>query len=193
MLATDIFGLPVPAAGPVFFAALTVHILAAITCIAAGLLAATARKRPGRHPRSGRVYLCALGAVFVTATVMAAVRWRHDAHLFAIATVAFALGLFGWRFRPSRRPGRQRLHAIGMGGSFIALFTGFYVDNGPHLPLWRLLPHWTYWLIPSAIGIPLIWWALRRFRTGASSAPRQAETSPDRPHPATPHQTRSRS
>ena len=51
-----------------------------------------------------------------------------------------------------------------MGGSYIALLTGFYVDNGPFLPLWDRLPHLTYWLLPSLIGVPLIWVALRRFQ-----------------------------
>jgi hypothetical protein len=53
-----------------------------------------------------------------------------------------------------------------MGGSYIALLTGFYVDNGPFLPLWNRLPHLSYWLLPSLIGVPLIRRALRRFRAG---------------------------
>jgi hypothetical protein len=56
-----------------------------------------------------------------------------------------------------------------MGGSYIALLTGFYVDNGPFLPLWDRLPHLTYWLLPSLIGIPLIWLALRRFQRRPAS------------------------
>jgi hypothetical protein len=51
-----------------------------------------------------------------------------------------------------------------MGGSYIALLTGFYVDNGPYLPLWKQLPHLTYWLLPSIIGAPLIWLALHRYK-----------------------------
>jgi hypothetical protein len=51
-----------------------------------------------------------------------------------------------------------------MGGSYIALLTGFYVDNGPFLPLWNRLPHLTYWLLPSLVGVPLIQVALRRFQ-----------------------------
>jgi hypothetical protein len=50
-----------------------------------------------------------------------------------------------------------------MGGSYIALLTGFYVDNGAFLPLWNQLPHITYWLLRSGVGVPLIWLALRRF------------------------------
>jgi hypothetical protein len=60
-----------------------------------------------------------------------------------------------------------------MGGSYIALFTGFYVDNGPSLPLWNRLPHIAYWVLPSLIGIPLILRALdRRGLTGTGQAPR---------------------
>jgi hypothetical protein len=100
MLSRDIFGLPTPEAGPVFAVALAVHIAAGLTAVVAGGLAATARKRPGRHPKAGRSYLIALGFVFA------------------------------W---PTR-------HAMGMGGSYIALLTGFYVDNGPFLPIWGRPP-----------------------------------------------------
>ena len=34
-------------------------------------------------------------------------------------------------------------------GSYAPLLTGFYVDNGPHLPLWDRLPHLSYWLLPA--------------------------------------------
>jgi hypothetical protein len=162
-LSSEIFGLPIPDAGPVFATALVIHILCGLTAVIAGALAATARKRPGRHPRAGRVYLWALGGIFTTATIMAIIRWRQDAHLFAIAVVAFGLGLYGYRARRRHRPGWPPHHAVGMGGSYIALLTGFYVDNGPFLPLWERLPHLTYWVLPSLVGIPLIWLALRRF------------------------------
>src|SRR3954465_403577 len=89
--ALDIGGLQVPDAGPVFLAAPAVHVLAGGTAVVAGLLAATARKRRGRHPRAGMVYLWVIGVVFATATVMGVVRWRHDWPLFVIATLAFGL------------------------------------------------------------------------------------------------------
>jgi hypothetical protein len=183
LLAIKVLGLEIPNAGLLFFAALAVHVLAGMVCVVAGALAATARKRPGRHPTAGHVYLWGIGAVFVTAAVMAVIRWREDWHLFVIATVAFSLAMFGWRARRRLRPGWPRWHATGMGGSYIALLTGFYVDNGPQLPLWNRLPHWTYWVIPAAIGVPLIWWALRRFHAGVSSRPRAAARSAALPTP----------
>lgn len=162
VLAVDVGGLQVPDAGPLFFAALGVHVLAGATSVVAGLLATTARKRPGRHHRAGSVYLYGVGVVFVTATVMAVVRWRHDWHLFLIAAVAFGFAVAGWLVR-RRRPARWMLwHGSAMSASYIALFTGFYVDNGPQLPLWDRLPHLAYWLLPAAVGAPLTWWALKR-------------------------------
>src|SRR6185503_18303623 len=92
MLNADLLGLPIPPAGPVFVAALAVHVAAALTAVVSGALAATARKRPGRHPRAGRVYLWALGTTAATAIVMAAIRFREDVHLLAFAIVAAALG-----------------------------------------------------------------------------------------------------
>jgi hypothetical protein len=157
-------GLPIPDAGPVFTAALAVHIPSGMTAVIAGALAATARKRPGRHPRAGRVYLWALGSVFSTATLMAIIRWREDAHLLALAAVALGLGRFGFGAHRRHRPGWPARHAIGMGGSYTVLLTGFYVDNGAFLPLWDRLPPISYWLLPNIVGVPLIWLALQRFR-----------------------------
>ncbi|WP_327010717.1 hypothetical protein OHA72_27655 [Dactylosporangium sp. NBC_01737] len=162
ILAAEIAGLDIPDAGPLFLTALAVHIAAGVTGVTAGGLAAAADKRPGRHPRAGAVYLYAVGTVFATATVMAALRWRHDWHLFLIAAVAFALAMLGWWAR-RRRPVRWTAwHGSAMAGSYVALLTGFYVDNGPQLPLWDRLPPLAYWLLPAAVGIPVTWRALRR-------------------------------
>jgi hypothetical protein len=171
MVALDIVGIQVPDTRPVFLAALGVHLAAGATAVIAGALAAASRKRAGRHPHAGTVYLWALATVFVTAAVMAGMRWRQDAHLFAIATAALTLGLVGWRARRRHRPGWVRRHAIGVGGSYIALLTGFYVDNGPQLPVWDRLPHLTYWLLPTAVGAPLIWLTLHRFHSGVNAGP----------------------
>jgi hypothetical protein len=166
-----ILGLEVPDAGPLFLAALGVHVAAGVTCVVAGTIAATAGKRAGRHPAAGRVYFYGLATVFATATVLAVIRWRQDAPLFGVAVVAFAFGLYGRWAR--RRGGRRwvRHHGIGMGGSFIALLTGFYVDNGPQLPVWNRLPAFAFWVLPTAIGVVLIGSALRRFERSLRSRP----------------------
>jgi hypothetical protein len=174
MATGEIVGLPIPDAGPIFATALAIHIACGLTAVASGAIAATAKKRPGRHPHAGRVYLWALGGIFITATIMAVIRWREDRHLFAIAVLAFSLGLYGFQARRRHRPGWPTHHGISMGGSYIALLTGFYVDNGPALPLWNQLPHWTYWTIPGFVGIPLIWNGLRRFNTAATGKTRHS-------------------
>jgi hypothetical protein len=96
----------------------------------------------------------------------------------------------GGRVRPGREGARTPFALVSAlslrwnpTGSYIALFTGFYVDNGPRLPLWDRLPHWSYWVIPEAIGIPLTWWALRRFRAGISARPRAGSPSAAPPNP----------
>ena len=58
--------------------------------------------------------------------------------------------------------GSLPVHVTGMGVSYIFLLTAFYVDNGPHLPLWRSLPTLAYWLLPSLVGVPILAWVLSR-------------------------------
>jgi hypothetical protein len=177
-LAIDVVGLHVPDAGPVFVAALAVHVAAGATAVIAGLLAATAAKRSGRHPRAGTVYLFAIATVFVTATVMAVLRWTHDRHLFAIATVACGLAMLGWWARRRRPPRWMAWHGSAMAGSYVALLTGFYVDNGPQLPVWDRLPHLLYWLLPAAVGLPVTLLALVRNRAIGRRQPLGAGRAP---------------
>ena len=42
------------------------------------------------------------------------------------------------------------------------MLTAFYVDNGPHLPLWDRLPTVAFWLLSAAIGIPITARAIKR-------------------------------
>jgi hypothetical protein len=187
----DVGGLSVPDLGPAFLAVLAVHVAAGLTAVVAGLLTTTARKRAGRHPGAGRVYLGAVAAVFLTATLMAVQRWREDWRLFIIAAVTFGLALVGWWARRRRRPaGRSRLgrgprwlpwHAWAMSGSFMALLTGFYVDNGPRLPVWDRMPPVLHWTLPWILGVPLTWSALSRARRRRGRQDRQPVGADSRP------------
>ena len=98
--------------------------------------------------------------VLLTTTFLAYLRWTEDYVLLALGILAFGLALAG-RTSVTRQWG-LRLHAICMGGSYIVLLTAFYVDNGPNLPVWKDLPVIAYWLIPTALGVPLILRALAR-------------------------------
>ncbi|WP_412538472.1 hypothetical protein R8Z50_21770 [Longispora sp. K20-0274] len=172
LVAADVLGIHIPDAGRLFAVAVTVHIAAGLTAVASAILAATARKRAGRHPRAGRVYFAALAVVAATAVVLVAIRpTPTNGTLLGIATVAFTAGSVGYLARHRRWRGWPVWHAFGMAGSFIALLTGFYVDLGPQLPIWRNLPHAAYWILPAAVGIPLTLRALARFRAGDRRAP----------------------
>lgn len=160
----DVLGIHVPSSAPVFLAFLAVHVTAALVAVVSGGWAALVpRKGRGRHALLGDIYFGGISAVFATATAMAIMRWREDYHLFVIGAVAFGAALTGFVARRRRWPG-DAVHILGMGGSYIALLTAFYVDNGKQLPIWNLLPTAAYWLLPGLIGIPLIYRALRRAR-----------------------------
>ena len=154
-IAAQIFGDQVGSTAPVFLAFLAVHVLAGLTAVATGAVAALVRKGSPRHIRAGRWYYRAITVVFITATALAAMRWRQDYYLFIIGAVAFAAATAGYLHRRLHRPGDSG-HIIGMGSAYIAMLTAFYVDNGPHLPLWDHLPTLAFWLLPSAIGAPIV-------------------------------------
>jgi hypothetical protein len=118
-----------------------------------------ARKGRGRHSSFGALYYRSLLIVCVTMAGLSAVRWVEDYHLFVLGALAFTAAFMG---RRAVRRQRLRLHLIGMASSYILLLTAFYVDNGAHLPLWRELPILAYWLLPAAIGLPIVIIALRR-------------------------------
>jgi hypothetical protein len=153
---TNIAGIEVPSTDPTFLAVAGVHILLGLACTVSGIVAMLSQKRVGRHPRYGTIYFWCLTGVFVTATGLAAVRWAEDYHLFILGALSLAAAHFGREARRQRWGNGVRLHVTGMGASYILLLTAFYVDNGRNLPLWDRLPSMAYWLIPAAVGIPLV-------------------------------------
>jgi hypothetical protein len=102
-------------------------------CVVAGALAALARKRRGRHPRAGQIYYWSLVCAFVALVTLAVLRWPHDVDLLAIGCVSAIAATAGLIARRRRRPGWLRVHSTGMAISYMALLTGFYVDNGGSL------------------------------------------------------------
>ena len=152
-------GIPIPFDSPALLALVGVHVLAGLGCVLAGLAAMLARKGPGRHAYFGTLYYRCLMIVCASMAVLSAVRWAEDYHLFILGTLSFTAAFLA---RRAVRRGKVRIHLIGMGSSYILLLTAFYVDNGAHLPFWKELPAFTYWLLPAAIGIPLIILTLQR-------------------------------
>ena len=155
-------GLEIPSREPLFLALVGIHVLLGLACTITGLIAMLSPKRPGRHLRFGSIYFWALAGVFVTMSALAAARWREDYDLFILGGLAFSAAYLGRRARRKRSRDWVKLHITGMGTSYVLLLTAFYVDNGKNLPLWRNLPQIAFWLIPAAIGVPLILRALWR-------------------------------
>jgi hypothetical protein len=167
---TIVAGIEVPSTSPVFLAIVGFHVLVGFVYVITGVIAMLSEKRPGRHPTVGTVYFWSLSAIFVSATVLSAVRWGQDYHLFILGALSFGAASLGRMARRHHWRSWVRLHLTGMGLSYVLLLTAFYVDNGHSLPLWKDLPSITYWLTPGALGIPLIIVALLRHPLARRSA-----------------------
>src|SRR5712692_560470 len=153
---TVVAGIEIPSTDPMFLTFVAVHVLLGLACTVTGIVAMLSQKRAGRHPRHGTIYFWCLAGVFLTAASLAAVRWAQDYHLFILGALSFTAACLGRQARQRRWRYWVRLHISGMGASYVLLLIAFYVDNGKNLPLWRELPPIAYWLLPAAIGIPLI-------------------------------------
>lgn len=155
-----------------FFLPLVVHALAGLTVGVTGVVAFRAPKRRGRHHQWGKCYLWAYTVVFLTATILSVQRWEADAYLFFLALTGYGFALAGYGARRFRRePMVRRLlgqqwviaHIVGVIGSYIVLWTAFYVDNAHLIPGLNQLPPLTFWVLPTAVGLPFIMLSLSRF------------------------------
>ncbi len=155
-----------------FFLPLVVHALAGLTTGVTGVLAFRAPKRRGRHHQWGTRYLWAYTVVFLTATILSLQRMPDDAYLFVLATLGYGLALSGYaarRFRQEpivrRMLGKQWVvvHIIGEIGSYVILWTAFYVDNAHLIPGLKELPTLTFWVLPTLIALPFLVVSLSRF------------------------------
>jgi hypothetical protein len=159
---TNLAGIEIPSSDPVFLAVIAVHIPRGLMCVVTGAAAMLSKKRRGRHSQLGKAYFWALLAMFGSATLLAAMRWAEDYHLFVLGALSFTSA---WLARSALRQRWRRwarVHLTGMGVSYILLLVAFYIDNGRQLPVWKDLPPFTYWLLPVAIGAPIIGWTLLR-------------------------------
>jgi hypothetical protein len=153
---TDLFGIPVSSTDNVFLAFIVIHIVVALASVISGLFAMLSEKQNTFHPKAGRIYYWSLVTSFVLVIILSIMRWPHNVHLLTIGILAIASAFLGRQFAKLKSKHWSRLHTIFMGMSYVFLLTGFYVDNGRHLPLWNLFPQWFFYFFPSAIGIPII-------------------------------------
>ena len=155
-----------------FFLPLVVHALAALTTGVSGVITFSRPKRSVRHPTWGVRYLWAYTVVFLTAIILSVQHWPTDAYLVVLATIGygFALGGYGTRrFRQEpwllRVLGKQWIvaHILGMIGSYVVLWTAFYVDNAHLIPGLKEFPTLTFWVLPTMIAFPFLVVSLSRF------------------------------
>jgi len=160
----DISGIKIPFSSPVLLAFVAIHVLAGLACVVTGIGSMLAKKGPGRHPAFGKIYFNAYAVIFITTAILSIARWREDYYLLVIGGFAFAAALIGRQAVKHRAEGWQNIHITGMVMSFILLLTAFYLDNGRNLPVWKDMPSYAYWLLPNAVGIPLIIYAIIKYR-----------------------------
>lgn len=159
---TIVFGVPVPSVDPVFLAVVRSHIVVGIACVAAGVVAMLSHKRRGRHSTLGTLYYWCLAVVVASATALSVVRWAENYHLFFLGALSLTAATVARTALRRRWRSWVGLHITGMGLSYILMLTAFYVDNGKNLPLWRELPQWVFWVLPTVLGLPIILHALLR-------------------------------
>ena len=154
-----------------FFLPLVVHALAALTTGVTGVITFSRPKRSVRHPKWGVRYLWAYTVVFLSAII---------AYLVVLATIGYGFALGGYGARRFRREpwllrvlGKQWIvaHIVGMIGSYVVLWTAFYVDNAHLFPGLKELPTLTFWVLPTVIALPFLMVSLSRF------APKSATTA----------------
>jgi hypothetical protein len=153
---TDLFGIPIPSTDKVFLAFVVIHIMISMAAVISGLVAMFAEKTSKRHKRNGMIYFWSMSLAFVTVLILSIMRWPHNIHLLIIGIVAFGTAYAGRKFAKAQAGSWTRLHTVCMGLSYVFLLTGFYVDNGKHLPFWRMFSQLFFYVFPSLIGIPII-------------------------------------
>jgi hypothetical protein len=155
-----------------FFLPLVVHAVAGLTAGITGILTFIAPKGPGRHHQWGERYLVAYSIVVLMAVILSVQHWPQDAYLFGLALLGGSCALVGYsarRFRDEhvvlRLLGEHWVivHIVGMIGSYVVLWTAFYVDNGHLIPLVNRLPVLVFWMAPTLIAVPFLIRSLSRF------------------------------
>ena len=149
-------GFDIPSDSPFFLTVLAIHVLAGLVCIVAGVVAMLSKKQPGLHHQAGTIYFVFIWVVFITAIMMASIRWKEDYHLLILGLISFCAAFIGRRARKHLWKKWSITHITGMGMSYIFLVTAFYVDNGKFLPIWKNFHPLVFWLLPAVIGIPIL-------------------------------------
>jgi hypothetical protein len=150
----------IPSDHPVFLTLIAIHVLAGLICVVSGIFAMLSKKQRGLHTKAGKTYWGFLWVVFITATIVAIVRWEHDYHLFILGVASFFSAYTARKAVLKKWKKWSIIHISGMALSYILLIIAFYVDNGRFLPFWKDINPAYYWAFPLVVGVPLTCWSL---------------------------------
>jgi hypothetical protein len=131
---------------------LTLHIISGAAGLALGPLALLAASR--RHSRRAQAltaYVWAVFATCLTAVVVCLLDWSRLWWLVPVAVLSYVLALVG--YTAVRRGWPKWVGAHGLGGSYIALWTALLVVSARDISTTTEI---IAWILPSAIGVPLI-------------------------------------
>jgi hypothetical protein len=153
-------GIEIPSDSPLFLTLIAIHVLSALVCVVSGVFAMLSKKQRGIHTRAGKIYFGFLWVVFITATIVAIIRWKHDYHLFLLGVGSFMAAFIGRKAVLKKWNRWSLVHVTGMALSYILLIIAFYVDNGKFLPFWKHINPLFYWALPIIVGVPITIWSL---------------------------------
>jgi hypothetical protein len=138
-----------------YIVALVLHIAAGVAGVLLGppvLYFAVA----GRVPRFAHAYHASVLLVCVSAVVLAVLDFAGLWWFLLVAAGSYAFSLRALIAARHRRPNWLPRYIRGQGGAYIALWTAIVVVSVNQLPV--------VWLIPTAVGAPLIEWLAHRAR-----------------------------
>jgi hypothetical protein len=108
-----------------------IHASLGAICIVSGLLALTAKKTPGRHPKAGRIFVVSLGFSFFAILVNIVV--QKNVFMLGIGWLAVYAAADGWRallrFRGSLSPAPTAFDYV-LGGTTTLLSVGLLAFGG---------------------------------------------------------------
>jgi hypothetical protein len=141
---------------------LIVHIAAGVAGVLLGpavLYSAAA----GRVTRFAGAYHASVLLVCVSAVVLSILDFADLWWFMLVAAGSYAFALRALTAARRRRRGWLSRYIRGQGGAYIALWTAVVVVSVNDLPV--------VWLIPTAVGAPLIEWLAHRARTANATIP----------------------
>jgi hypothetical protein len=145
-----------------YIVAMVLHISAGVAGVLLGppvLYLAVA----GRVNRFADAYHASVLLVCVSAAVLAVLDFANLWWFLLVAAGSYAFAFRAHLAARQRRPNWLPRYIRGQGGAYIALWTAIVIVSINDLPV--------LWLIPTALGAPLIEWLAHRARTANATTP----------------------